>query len=601
VRPFQINENRTETASGWEKWLRNIERQFRYFGITDPEMKKDCLIIYGGQIIADLEDTLLDATGDEAGEDAYAQLIIKLNKHFLPKKNKDFARFQFGNLKQNHGESLVRYYTRIREIAKKCSFSNESEAIRDHLIKTMTNNVVRIKAIRKNWTLDQILEEAELDEETRTQAKEMEKKVNSDETIKRVQNYRRQRQRPSSQIIREQSTSPTREKTINPCNRCGYDRAHKQCPAMGSLCNACGKRNHYAKVCRSKPAERFSNGRRQRQFEGKDARDTQQSTSGERNRIDRKMSETKNVKHVTYNRDRSPSTESSTSSDSDLVNHLKIHRTGDETTLSCVVYINGHKTLVEPDTGADSNIMDEIQLQELKTKSPELQLYESKVKLNTLKEKLPVKGECIVTIENETRIAQAPMVIIKGKINSLPSLGRTTLEELGMVKIDETGRLKEPNKPSSTCNIRKLQETQSSVDELLKPYQDLFHGIGRATRNGEEIQLHLPMDEEAEPVAQKPRRVAYHLMEPLQKRLQEFVEQDIMEKVPDQEPITWCSPMVVQPKPKNPNDIRLSLDLRTLKKSMLRTRQVQAPITDAMGKLPIQTSCVRGSQQSRPI
>jgi Arc/MetJ-type ribon-helix-helix transcriptional regulator len=126
---------------------------------------------------------------DEAGEDAYAQLIIKLNKHFLPKKNKDFARFQFGNLKQNHGESLVRYYTRIREIAKKCSFSNESEAIRDHLIKTMTNNVVCIKAIRKNWTLNQILEEAELDEETRTQAKEMEKKVNSDETIKRVQNY----------------------------------------------------------------------------------------------------------------------------------------------------------------------------------------------------------------------------------------------------------------------------------------------------------------------------------------------------------------------------------------------------------------------------
>ena len=184
-----------------------------------------------------------------------------------------------------------------------------------------------------------------------------------------------------------------------------------------------------------------------------------------------------------------------------------------------------------------------------------------------------------MTIENETRIAQAPMVIIKGKINSLPLLGRTTLEELGMVKIDETGRLKEPNKPSSTCNIRKLQETQSSVDELLKPYQDLFHGIGRATRNGEEIQLHLPMDEEAEPVAQKPRRVAYHLMEPLQKRLQEFVEQDIMEKVPDQEPITWCSPMVVQPKPKNPNDIRLSLDLRTLNKSMLRTRQVQAPIT----------------------
>ena len=69
-------------------------------------------------------------------------------------------------------------------------------------------------------------------------------------------------------------------------------------------------------------------------------------------------------------------------------------------------------------------------------------------------------------------------------------------------------------------------------------------------------------------------------MDPLKKRLQEFVEQGIMEKVPDQEPITWCFPIVVQPKPKNPNDIHLSLDLRTLNKSMLRTRQVQAPITE---------------------
>ena len=148
-----------------------------------------------------------------------------------------------------------------------------------------------------------------------------------------------------------------------------------------------------------------------------------------------------------------------------------------------------------------------------------------------------------------------------------------------MVNIDETGRFKEPNKPIS-CNVRKLQETQSGVDELLRPYQDLFHGIGRATRNGEEIKLHLPMNESAEPVAQKPRRIAYHLMEPLQKRLQEFVEKDIMEKVPDQEPVIWCSPIVAQPKLKNPSDIRISLDLRILDKSMLRTRYVQAPIVE---------------------
>lgn len=88
------------------------------------------------------------------------------------------------------------------------------------------------------------------------------------------------------------------------------------------------------------------------------------------------------------------------------------------------------------------------------------------------------------------------------------------------------------------------------------------------------------MKKEAIPIAQKPGHVPYHLIEPLQDRIEEFIAKDIMEKVPDHEAITWCSLIIVQPKPKNPKDIRVSLDLRLLKKSMLHTRNVQAPITE---------------------
>lgn len=68
------------------------------------------------------------------------------------------------------------------------------------------------------------------------------------------------------------------------------------------------------------------------------------------------------------------------------------------------------------------------------------------------------------------------------------------------------------------------------------------------------------MKEDSIPIAQKPRRVPYHLIEPLQNRIEEFVTND-MEKVPDHEAITWCSPIVMQPKPKNSKEIRVSLDL----------------------------------------
>ena len=202
-------------------------------------------------------------------------------------------------------------------------------------------------------------------------------------------------------------------------------------------------------------------------------------------------------------------------------------------------------------------------------------LQESKIKLKALNHDLPIIGECTVKIENQTRETEALIVVVKGKIDSLPLLGRPSLDKLGMLKIDETGGLKEPNKA-----VKKIENDNAELQKILDRHKNLFEGVGKATRDGQEIQIHLPMQEDAIPIAQKPRRVPYHLIELLQDRIEEFIKNDIMEKVPDHEAITWCSPIVVQPKPKNPKDIRVSLDLRLLNKSMLRTRNIQAPITE---------------------
>ena len=96
----------------WSKWKKDIDRQFRFFRFTDPTIKKDGLIIYGGQDIADIDDSMPDLTA-EGDEDAYSLLIRKLDKYFLPRKNKDYARFQFGNLSQHEDENMAQYYSRI--------------------------------------------------------------------------------------------------------------------------------------------------------------------------------------------------------------------------------------------------------------------------------------------------------------------------------------------------------------------------------------------------------------------------------------------------------------------------------------------------------
>ena len=58
------------------------------------------------------------------------------------------------------------------------------------------------------------------------------------------------------------------------------------------------------------------------------------------------------------------------------------------------------------------------------------------------------------------------------------------------------------------------------------------------------------MDPEAIPVDQKPCPVPYHLQKPLKEWPEQGVKENIFEKFPGGETITWCSPLDEQPKPK---------------------------------------------------
>lgn len=214
-----------DTAVRWAKWKQNIEREFRFFGIGDPQLKRDGLIIYGGQEIADLDDSIPDPTL-EGEQNEYTRLIYKLDQHFLPKKPKDYARFKFGNFVQQDDEPMANYYARIREVAKKCSYTDESNAIRDHLIKTMRNNAIRVKTIRNNWSLQEILDQATITEQAQLQSKEIKQKLEATETSQRVKYTKN-----------------------DSCQRCGGKHGKASCPAYGAKCRKCGKQNHFAIVC----------------------------------------------------------------------------------------------------------------------------------------------------------------------------------------------------------------------------------------------------------------------------------------------------------------------------------------------------------------
>ena len=125
------------------------------------------------------------------------------------------------------------------------------------------------------------------------------------------------------------------------------------------------------------------------------------------------------------------------------VGKIKINRVSDfEKTVPIV--INDVIVHMEPDSGADVSVMDERQFNALKRKSYEdIALKTSKTKLSTLQNELQVTGEFTATARNQTRGAETIFIVVKGKINSPPLLGRNALFELGMLDIRPDGSLKE--------------------------------------------------------------------------------------------------------------------------------------------------------------
>ena len=250
-----------------------------------------------------------------------------------------------------------------------------------------------------------------------------------------------------------------------------------------------------------------------------------------------------------------------------------------------LIRIGDIDAFVEPDSGASANVMDEYQFKALKHRSQEIkELQPSRDTLKTLKSDLTVKGEFTATLRNKNRGTRSKFLVIQGKMDSPPLLSKSTLLELGMLKIDPEGTLKETNE----LRINTVKTLDVSIEAILSEYNDVFQGIGcfREKKTGKKIEVKWKWKPTQKPVAQKPRPVPYHLQKPLKAWLDQGVKEEIFEKVPDGEAITWCSPLVVQPKPKftevksevlESHMIRASIDMRIPNQSMKRSRCVQSP------------------------
>ncbi|CAC5414668.1 unnamed protein product [Mytilus coruscus] len=202
--PFTLSEDHLTTGSQWEEWLEGIEREFRYFCITDPEDKKDAMIIYGDRRM-----------------DVYEKLKKNLDDYFAPKKNKHYARYVFLKMRPINGESTLAYATRLRERAADCEFENQDDRILEHIIQTTDNELLIKKKINRKWTLDQMSQEVHQLEDTTLQIHDMRDLHTASRAgeIAKVSNYGGKQRNYGMQ--NRWKTHTMRHERRNNCNYCG--------------------------------------------------------------------------------------------------------------------------------------------------------------------------------------------------------------------------------------------------------------------------------------------------------------------------------------------------------------------------------------------
>ena len=234
ILPFKAPENHLARGLAWNKWLEEIERQFRFFGIESPSDMKDALLIYGGKDLVRLERYLPDA---DDKLDEYETLKKKLNYYYVPRINKHYKRFLFLKMRPKQGESILSYATRLRERANCCQFHDTCEdRILEHLIQTIDNEALIRKCMKKNWTLPQFLEKAGQFQNIDLQIRNM---------LGTSERHIRQNICCKSQSRRIKHEWPM-------CNYCGLSGVHPKgnnCPAYNKQCYRCQKLDHFARVC----------------------------------------------------------------------------------------------------------------------------------------------------------------------------------------------------------------------------------------------------------------------------------------------------------------------------------------------------------------
>ncbi|XP_055615001.1 uncharacterized protein K02A2.6-like [Toxorhynchites rutilus septentrionalis] len=311
------------------------------------------------------------------------------------------------------------------------------------------------------------------------------------------------------------------------CGQMGHISKALCCPAKGKICRRCKRPGHFENVCRKRPGE-YKNlkqtGKVQAIDETPEENDCSAVTKPE-------LSSETQEKKVYYT----------------------FHFGNSCNMIDCTV--GGLDIQMLVDSGSDANLITADSWELLKSRKVDVQHCQkgSKKILKSYGSQNPLKilGTFFAHISAGGRTVQAEFfVVVNGQRNLL---GDKTAKELGVLRVGlDINRIVDGNNQS------------------LVPFSKI-----------KDIQINIQMDPNIKPVFQPLRRIPMPLEDAVNKKLDELLARDIIEKKTG--PANWVSPLVVANKANG--EIRLCVDLRRVNQAVIRDRHPMPVIEDVLAKV----------------
>ena len=276
--PFDPDEDPSTTPQHWKNYLRKVERALVAWGIKEDARKHSILLHCGGDKLDLIEQNLVY---DKTANALFENLKTALNTYFEPKRNVTFSTYVFCQMKQEEGEGIDAFVTRLRNQASMCDFADENRRIKDQVVFRCLSKKVRNKALADDQSLEDLLKNARCQETAQREAGEIEKGLGNEglefdalRISKQPGKYSaklKQGSQFSPQAANPQPTTSTwnRDKSNRPrqnnyqfqgqkkpeegCRYCvGPRHPREDCPAKDKTCFNCNLTGHFSARCRSK-------------------------------------------------------------------------------------------------------------------------------------------------------------------------------------------------------------------------------------------------------------------------------------------------------------------------------------------------------------